>query len=140
MKERVHLERELVKQQQQNLILQKQREIDRLEAQADRHLFQQGYASSSKPAHKEKLAVVQEEPATPSPEATVVFGLGQLGAADLAPPIRRGQLGAANSATGQFGAGPTRRGRFGAGTFRRGVCNGDINFQCNFVCISPVML
>ena len=41
LKERVHLERELVKQQQQNLILQKQREIDRLEAQADRHLLQQ---------------------------------------------------------------------------------------------------
>jgi len=72
LKERVHLERELVKQQQQNLILQKQREIDRLEAQADRHLLQQSQASSSKPVHKEKLAVVQE-PATPSPEATVVL-------------------------------------------------------------------
>jgi len=57
----------------------------------------------------------------------IMFGMGQLGAADSAPPIRRGQLGAANSATGQFGAGPTRRGRFGAGTFRRSVCNGDIN-------------
>jgi len=44
-KERVHLERELVKQQQQNLILQKQQEIDR-------HLFQQGQASSSKPASR----------------------------------------------------------------------------------------
>ena len=73
MKKRVHLERELVKQQQQNLILKKQQEIDRLEAQADRNLFQQGQASSSKPLHKEKLAVVQEEPATPSPEATVVL-------------------------------------------------------------------
>jgi len=31
LKERVHLERELVKKQQQNLLLQKQREIDRLE-------------------------------------------------------------------------------------------------------------
>jgi len=72
-KERVHLKRELVKQQQQNLILQKQREIDRLEAQADRNLFQQGQASASKPAHKEKLATVQEEPATPSPEATVML-------------------------------------------------------------------
>ena len=72
LKERVHLERELVKQQQQNLILQKQREIDRLEAQA-KNLFQQSYASSSKPAHKEKLAVVQEEPATPSPEPIVVL-------------------------------------------------------------------
>ena len=72
LKERVHLERELVK-QQQNLILQKQREIDRLEAQADGHLLQQSQTSSSKPAHKEKLAVVQEKPATPSPEATVVL-------------------------------------------------------------------
>ena len=53
---------------------------------------------------------------------------------------RRRRFGAANSATGQFGAGPTRCGRFGAGTFRRGVCNADVNFQCNFVCISPVML
>jgi len=73
IKERVNLERELVKQQQQNLILQKQREIDRLETQADRNLFQQGQASSSKPAHKEKLAVVQEEPTTPLPEVTVVL-------------------------------------------------------------------
>jgi len=73
LKERVHLERELVKQQQQNLILQKQREIDRLEAQADRNLFQQGQASASKPSHKEKLAVAQEESATPSLEATVVL-------------------------------------------------------------------
>jgi len=73
MKQRVHLERELVKQQQQNLILQKQREIDRLEAQVDRNLFQQGQVSSGKPAPKEKLATVQEEPATPSPEAAVVL-------------------------------------------------------------------
>ena len=73
LKERVHLERELVKQQQQNLILQKQRDIDRLEAQADRNLFQQGQASSGRPAPKEKLATVQEEPATPSREATVVL-------------------------------------------------------------------
>ena len=73
LKERVHLERELVKQQQQNLILQKQREIDRLEAQADRNLFQQGQASSDGPAPKEKLATVQEEPATRSPEAAVVL-------------------------------------------------------------------
>jgi len=73
LKERVHLERELVKQQQQNLILQKQREIDRLGAQADRNLFQQGQASSDGPAPKEKLATVQEEPATRSPEAAVVL-------------------------------------------------------------------
>jgi len=74
MKERVHLERELVKQQQQqNLILQKQREIDRLEMQADRNLFQQGQALVSKPAPTEKLATVREEPATPSPEAAIVL-------------------------------------------------------------------
>ena len=36
-------------------------------------------------------------------------GLGLLGATDSAMPIRRGQLDAANSASGQFGAGPTRR-------------------------------
>ena len=73
LKERVHLERELVKQQQQNLILQKQREIDRLEMQADRNLFQQGQACSGKPTPKEKLATVREEAATPSPEAAVVL-------------------------------------------------------------------
>jgi len=73
LKERVHLERELVKQQQQNLILQKQREIDRLEAQADINLFQQEQASSGRPASKEKLAPVQEEPATLSPEIAVMW-------------------------------------------------------------------
>jgi len=46
-------------------------------------------------------------------------GLGQLGAADSAMPIRRDQLGAANSTSGQFGVDPTRRRRFGAWTFRR---------------------
>jgi len=73
LKEPVHLERELVKQQQRNLILQKQQEIDRLEMQVDRNLFQQGQASSGRTAPKEKLATVQEEPATPSPEAAVVL-------------------------------------------------------------------
>ena len=73
LKERVHLKRELVKQQQQNMILQKQREIDRLEMQVDRNPFQQGQVSSGKPAHKEKLATVREEPATPSPVAAVVI-------------------------------------------------------------------
>jgi len=34
--------------------------------------------------------------------------MGQVGAADFAMPIRRGQLGAANSALGQFSAGPTQ--------------------------------
>jgi len=52
---------------------------------------------------------------------TVLIGLGQLGAADSAPPIRRGQLDAANSTSGQFGAGPTRR-------------DGDINFQLQSAC------
>jgi len=68
LKERVHLERELVRQQQQNVILQKQREVDRLEAQVDRHLFQQAQDSSAKPASKVTLAPVREEMATPSPE------------------------------------------------------------------------
>ena len=48
LKERVHLERELVKQQQQNLLLQKQKEIERLEAQIDRNLFSQAEVSASK--------------------------------------------------------------------------------------------
>ena len=47
LKERVQLERELVKQQQQNVILQKQREVERLEAQVDRHLFQQAQESAA---------------------------------------------------------------------------------------------
>jgi len=68
LKERVHLERELVKPQQQNLILQKQREVDHLEAQVDRHLFQQAQDSSAKPASKVTLAPVREGVATPSPE------------------------------------------------------------------------
>ena len=41
LKKRDRLERELVRQQQQNLLLQKPREIDRLDVQADRNLFQQ---------------------------------------------------------------------------------------------------
>jgi len=69
LKERVHLERELIKQQQQNLILQKQREVDCLEAQVDRHLLQQAQDSSAKPAPKAKLAPLREEVATPLPEA-----------------------------------------------------------------------
>ena len=58
---RVQLERELVRQQQQNVILQKQREVDRLEAQVDRQLFQQAQESAAKPAVKVKLAPVREE-------------------------------------------------------------------------------
>jgi len=81
LKERVHLEREFFRQQQQNLVLQKQREIDRLEAQADRNLFQQGQASSGRPAPKEKLATVREELATPSPEIAV-----ELTDSDTTPP------------------------------------------------------
>jgi len=60
LKERVQLERELVRQQQQNVILQKQREVDRLEAQVDRQLFQQAQESAAKPAAKVKLAPVRE--------------------------------------------------------------------------------
>jgi len=68
LKERVHLERELVKQQQQNVILQKKREVDRLEAQVDRHLLQQAQDNLAKPISKATLAPVREEVATPSPE------------------------------------------------------------------------
>jgi len=68
LKERVHLERELIRQQQQNVILQKQREVDRLEAQVDMHLFQQAQDNLAKPISKATLAPVREEMATPSPE------------------------------------------------------------------------
>jgi len=68
LKERVHLERELVRQQQQNVILQKQREVDRLEAQVDRHLLQQAQNNLAKPISKATLAPVIEEVTTPSPE------------------------------------------------------------------------
>jgi len=68
LKERVHLERELVRQQQQNVILQKQREVDRLEAQVDRQLLQQAHDNLAKPISKATLAPVREEVATPSPE------------------------------------------------------------------------
>ena len=68
LKERVQLERELVKQQQQNVILQKQREVERLEAQVDKHLFQQAQESAAKPAAKIKLAPVREEVEMHSPE------------------------------------------------------------------------
>ena len=68
LKERVQLERELVKQQQQNVILQKQREVERLEAQVDKHLFQQAQESAAKPVAKIKLAPVREEVEMHSPE------------------------------------------------------------------------
>jgi len=55
LKERVHLERELAKQQQQNIILQKQNEIDRLNAQADKKLFQHRFENA------EKFAALQRE-------------------------------------------------------------------------------
>jgi len=55
VKERVHLERELAKQQQQNIILQKQNEIDHLNAEADKKLFQQRFENA------EKLAALQRE-------------------------------------------------------------------------------
>jgi len=72
LKERVHLERELVKQQQQNLLLQKQKEIERLEAQVDRNLLSQAQVSSGKQATRGKLAQVPEEVETSSPETATV--------------------------------------------------------------------
>jgi len=75
LKERVHLERELVKQQQQNLLLQKQKEIERLEAQVDTNLFSQAQLSSGKHTTRGKLAQVPEEVETSSPEtATIELG------------------------------------------------------------------
>jgi len=55
LKERVLLERELAKQQQQNIILQKQNEIDCLNTEADKKLFQQMFENA------EKLAALQRE-------------------------------------------------------------------------------
>jgi len=72
LKERVHLERDLVKQQQQNLLLQKQKEIERLEAQVDRNLFSQAQVSSAKQATRGKLAQVPEEVETSSPETATI--------------------------------------------------------------------
>ena len=60
--------RDRVRQQQQNVILQKQREVERLEAQVDRHLFQQAQESAAKSATKIKLAPVREEVEMHSPE------------------------------------------------------------------------
>jgi len=50
------------------VILRKQREVDRLEAQVDRHLLQQAQDNLAKPIFKATLAPVREEMATPSPE------------------------------------------------------------------------
>jgi len=82
LKERVHLERELVKQQQQNLLLQKQKEIERLEAQVDINLLSQAQVSASKPAPRGKLALVPEEVETSSPETATV----ELSDSDSPPP------------------------------------------------------
>jgi len=76
------LQRELVKQQQQNLLLQKQMEIDRLEAQADRTLLSQAHVSSGKQAPRGKLAQVPEEGETSSPETATV----ELTDSDSPPP------------------------------------------------------
>ena len=43
LQERIQLERELARQQQKNVLLQKQNEIEKLEAQADKMLFQQKF-------------------------------------------------------------------------------------------------
>jgi len=76
------LERELVKQQQQNLLLQTQKEIERLEAQVDRNLFSQAQVSSGKQAIRGKLAQVPEEVETSSPETAIL----ELGDSDSPPP------------------------------------------------------
>ena len=82
LKERVHLERELVKQQQQNLLLQKQRKIERLEAHVDRNLLSQAQVSASGQAPRGKLAQVPEEVETSSPETATV----ELTDSDSPPP------------------------------------------------------
>jgi len=50
------------------VILQKQREVDRLEAQVDRQLLQQAQDNLAKPVSKTTLAPVREEMTTPPPE------------------------------------------------------------------------
>jgi len=50
------------------VILQKQREVDCLEAQVDRHLLQQVQDNIAKPISKATLATVRKEVTTPSPE------------------------------------------------------------------------
>jgi len=57
LKERLHVERELVKQQQQqqNLLLQKQGKIDRLEMQLDRNFLYQVQDSASGQAPRGKM-------------------------------------------------------------------------------------
>jgi len=76
------LQRELAKQQQQNMLLQKQMEFDRLEAQADRTLLSQAHVSSGKQAPRGKLAQVPEEGETSSPETATV----ELTDSDSPPP------------------------------------------------------
>ena len=82
LKERVHLEHELVKQQQQNLLLQKQREIERLGAQVDRNILSEAQVSASGQAPRGKLAQVPEEVETSSPETATV----ELTDSDSPPP------------------------------------------------------
>jgi len=48
LRERISLERELAKQQQQNLLLRKQSEIDKLQSEADKRLFEQQLAEKRK--------------------------------------------------------------------------------------------
>jgi len=63
LRERVHLERELARQQQPNLILQKQNEIERHESLADKRLFKQKMEMSVKSTPMENLS--QENVGTP---------------------------------------------------------------------------
>jgi len=72
LKERVHLERKLAKQQQQNIILQKQNEIDRLNAEADKKLFQQRFENAEKFAalQREKEFLKEEEIQTEKQKGT----------------------------------------------------------------------
>jgi len=83
LKERLHVERELVKQQQQqNLLLQKQGKIDRLEMQLDRNFLYQVQDSASGQAPRGKLAQIREDVATPSLEVATV----ELTDSDSPPP------------------------------------------------------
>jgi len=74
--------RELAKQQQQNLLLQKQSEIDKLHMEADKKLLEQKLATSEKLALKEKEKRVTPNLGSLSPESIVV----ELPSPDMPPP------------------------------------------------------
>ena len=83
LQERLQLERELARQQQQNLPLKKQNEIEKLEAQTDERLFQQKFENFV--ASKETQATERDNNPNiglPSPESVS----GEFSDAETPPP------------------------------------------------------